>query len=255
MIIQPPDGLLLSRRRLIGGLCSLGSLALAGCTREAFLPPNYTRSLVGLSDALTMSTQRLLLFREQLAPEYGIEDISPSFPAEGMTNPPDEDYQRLLHGNFVDWRLPVTGLVARPLSLSLAQLQRYPSRTQITSHSCELGWTAIGQWTGVQLSRVLKDAGLLPQARYIVFDCVDGWYDCLDLVDAFHPQTLLAYGMNGKPLPVGHGAPVRLRVERHLGYKSVKFVKSIEAVASLAGVKSGKGSRPADNNFSWYAGI
>lgn len=255
MSILLPQRLFFSRRQLIGGLCSLTGLALAGCTREAFLPPNYTRSLVGLSDALTMSTQRLLLFRHQLAPEYAIGDISPAFPAEGMTNPQDETYQRLLHGGFRDWRLPITGLVERPLSLSVEQLQRYPARTQITSHSCELGWTAIGQWTGVPLARVLRDARMLPQARYVVFECVDGWYDCLDMVDAFHPQTILAYGMNGKPLPTGHGAPVRLRVERHLGYKSVKFVKSIEVVASLAGVRSGKGSRPADNNFSWYAGI
>jgi DMSO/TMAO reductase YedYZ molybdopterin-dependent catalytic subunit len=130
-----------------------------------------------------------------------------------------------------------------------------PSRTQITHHNCEQGWSAIAEWKGVPLSRVLERVGTLPQSRYIVFHCTDGWWDSLDMNDALHPQTLLTYGMNGRELPVPHGGPVRLRVERQLGYKSLKYVKSIEAVASLEGFGDGTGAMVTAYGYSWYAGI
>ena len=156
---------------------------------------------------------------------------------------------------FAQWRLTVEGLVNRPCELSLAQLKSYPSRTQVTQHICEQGWSAIAEWTGVPLSYVLREAGIQPEARYIFFYCVDGWWDSLDLADAWHPQTLLAYGMNGRDLPVPHGAPVRLRVERQLGYKNLKYVSAITVTDSTKEWGKGLGAQGAENGYSWYAGI
>ncbi|HET9067427.1 MAG TPA: molybdopterin-dependent oxidoreductase, partial [Amaricoccus sp.] len=159
----------------------------------------------------------------------------------------------------------VDGLVERPQALTLAELKALPVRSQITRHDCVEGWSAIGKWTGTPLGEVLGAAGLRPEARYIVFHCADDfaiglarlpYYESIDLVDAFHPQTILAWGMNDGDLPLGHGAPVRLRVERQLGYKHAKFVMRIEAVASLAGIGQGKGGFWEDTvNYDWYAGI
>jgi DMSO/TMAO reductase YedYZ molybdopterin-dependent catalytic subunit len=238
----------------IAGAGSVGFLIPAGCTREMFVPPNVRGGLTGLSDVLTMSSHRLMLAGQQPAPEFAYSEITRNFPTWGTTEPEDEEYQRLAHDGFRDWRLPVLGLVDRPLSLSLEEIKRLPSRTQITSHNCEMGWSAIGQWTGTPLLEVLKLAGMKPEARYVAFQCVDGWYDSLDMFDVVHPQTLLAYGMNGGELPMRHGAPLRLRAERHCGYKSLKFLKSIHVVANMDGFGAGRGSMVADDDWHWYAG-
>lgn len=171
--------------------------------------------------------------------------------------PEDEEYQRLRIGGFAHWRLTIGGLVTRNVSLSLAQLRGMPARSQITAHSCERGWTAIAQWTGPPLAHVLALAGPLPDARYVAVHCVDGWYDCyrLDAFEALHPQTILAYGMNGRDLPIRHGAPVRLRVERQLGWKSLKFVRHLQLIQRLDQVGRGTGSYVADVGFQWYGGI
>jgi DMSO/TMAO reductase YedYZ molybdopterin-dependent catalytic subunit len=145
--------------------------------------------------------------------------------------------------------------VERPTAFTLAELRAMPARTQITLHACEQGWSAIGGWTGVPLSHVLASVGLKPEARFIVIRTVDGWWDTYDLFDALHPQTILAYGMNGRDLPVAHGAPVRLRVERQLGYKSLKYLASIEATDRVDGLGQGRGSMVSELGFSWYAGI
>lgn len=244
----------LSRRQLISGMSAFGGVMLSGCDSETYIPPNYG-SLFGLSDSLTMSVQRLLLSGQPLAREFNVADISKKFPAIGTVLPEGEIYRTLLENHFEGWNLTVGGLVDHTLSLSLAELKSLPARTQITAHSCERGWTAIGQWTGVPLAELLTAAGMKPEARYVVFECTDGWYESIDMFDALHPQTILAYGMNGGELPVQHGAPLRLRVERHLGYKSVKYVQNIQVVASLKDIRSGKGSLPADYGYSWYAGI
>jgi DMSO/TMAO reductase YedYZ molybdopterin-dependent catalytic subunit len=214
-----------------------------------------------MGDALTYAAHRNLLPGESLVKEYSRSDLT-SFPATGTTNPGDpgapnssEAYRRLQHGGFQDWRLAVEGRVATPLSLSLADLHRLHSRTQITRHTCEEGWSAIGEWTGVPLSLVLDAAGILPTARYVVFYSFDDWIDSIDLLDALHPQTILAYGMNGRPLPVPHGAPLRLRVERQLGYKHAKFVTGLEFVSSFASIAGGKGGYWEDQGYQWYAGI
>ena len=184
------------------------------------MPPRVRGGLVGAADVLTMSTNRLLLRDQPLAREYGPEDIAPDFPTWGQTNPDDEEYQRHRREGFRDWRLPVGGLVGRPTSFSLDDIRRLPSRTQITAHVCEQGWSAIAEWTGAPLLQVLDAAGgLKPEARYVMLDTVDGWYEGIDLFEVVHPQTILAWGLNGgRPArrqrrpPAAEGrAPVRLQ--------------------------------------------
>lgn len=251
---------MITRRKLLGtiGLGGAG-LLLPGCD-----PLNDSPSFQGLlstGEGLTMRAQRLVTPRDALAPEFSASDLSPIFRSNGTSSPDTEEYQRLAAGNFADWRLTVDGLVDRPLSLSMAQLQSLPPRTQITRHDCVEGWSAIGKWHGVQLWRVLNGAGLRQNARYIVFHCADNiagrpYYESIDLVDAFHPQTLLAWGLNGRLLPIPNGAPLRLRVERQLGYKHAKYLMRIEARATLAGLWDGKGGFWEDTtNYEWYAGI
>lgn len=242
----------LSRRKLIAGAAAASGVFLAA--RKGSWPP-ACRGIFGASDALTFAAHRVLLANQPLAREFGREMITRNFPVLGMANPKDARYQQLLAGGFADWRLPVDGLVSRPGELPLAFFKSLPSRTQITQHSCEEGWSAIGEWTGVQLSRVLHEVGALPQARYIVFQTVDGWWDSLDMADALHPQTLLAYGMNGGDLPVRHGAPLRLRVERQLGYKSLKFLSRMTVTDRVDNIKDGTGSGSFADGFAWYAGI
>jgi DMSO/TMAO reductase YedYZ molybdopterin-dependent catalytic subunit len=250
----------LSRRHMLGSLgYGAGGLLLGGCDRVN-RSPTFQQFLKG-GEGLTMKAQRLILSRDALAREYRPGDLSPRFRTNGNIMPGSPDYRAHLTSGFADWRLAVGGLVQKPLALSLQQIKALPTRTQITRHDCVEGWSAIGKWTGVPLGLLLKAAGLRDQARYVVFHCADDfsgakYYESIDLIDAFHPQTILAWGMNDQPLPVGHGAPLRLRVERQLGYKSAKFVMAVEAVESFAHLGKGKGGFWEDaSNYQWYAGI
>lgn len=236
------------RRAFIKGMASSAGVLLAGCSQTD--PPTYG-NVLRMGDLLTYKAHRLLLPAHALAREYDFADIS-SVPAIGTTNPADEGYQRLLTGRFADWRLPVEGSVTRPRAFSLDELKRMPSRTQITRHTCEEGWTAIAQWTGVPLRSVLESAGIHSTARFVQFHAYDGWVDGIDMLDALHPQTLLAYGMNGRDLPISHGAPLRARVETQLGYKSTKFLRRI-VVTDHFDDHGAKGF--IQNGWSWYAGI
>lgn len=236
------------RRVFIRGLASSAGLLLAGCTPTD--PPTYG-NVLRMGDLLTYKAHRLLLPAHSLAREYDYSDIS-SVPAIGTTNPGDPVYQQLLANRFADWRLVVEGSVARPRAFSLDELQRMPSRTQITRHTCEEGWSAIAQWTGVPLRTVLEAAGVRSSARYVQYYAYDGWNDGIDMLDALHPQTILAYGMNGRDLPISHGAPIRLRVEKQLGYKSMKFLRRIVVTDHF----DDHGKRGLiQNGWSWYAGI
>ena len=201
-----------------------------------------------------------------LAAEFNEGDLSPEFRANGTLDPATPQYQKLAERNFADWRLSVTGLVENPIELSLTDVRQLPARTQITRHDCVEGWSCVGKWTGARLGSLLHLAKLQPQARYIVFHCADlmpsgglsapePYYESIDLDDAFHEQTILAYEMNDRVLPVAHGAPVRLRVERQLGYKHAKYLVGIEAVEGYGKFGRGRGSYWADNGYSWYAGI
>lgn len=251
---------MITRRRLIQGIgAGAGGLLLSGCDR---LNQSATfRDILRTGETLNMRAQRLIMARDALAREFSAADLSPVFRGNGTLMPNTPEYQRLAAGRFADWRLTVDGLVQRPLSLSLAQVQGLPRRTQITRHDCVEGWSAIGKWTGAVLGPLLQAAGLREQARFIVFHCMDRYgdrpyYESVDLIDAFHPQTILAYALNDQVLPIINGAPLRLRVERQLGYKHAKYLHRIEARASLADLFGGRGGTWEDlADYEWYAGI
>jgi len=248
---------MISRRRFI--VTGTSGLLLAGCDKLD-RDPEF-KGLLRSAEKLTMRSQRLIGGRNALAREYGEADLSPIFRSNGTAMPGTSDYARHLSENFANWRLAVDGLVAHPLSIPIQALRSLPHRTQITRHDCVEGWSAIGKWHGVQLSRILNAAELSTRANYIVFHCADRfgpwpYYESVDLIDAFHPQTILAWGMNGHLLPVPNGAPLRLRVERQLGYKHAKYIQRIQAVESLSDVYRGKGGYWEDStDYQWYAGI
>jgi DMSO/TMAO reductase YedYZ molybdopterin-dependent catalytic subunit len=218
------------------------------------------------AEKLSFGGQRLVLSSSApLAREYSKSDISRVFKANGSIRPDTDAYRALQMTQFADWRLQIDGLVEKPLSLSLDELRAMPSRTQITRHDCVEGWSAIGEWTGVPLGYLLMQAQLKPNAKYLMFRCADNlgqtpgdtglYYESIDLVDAYHPQTIMAYAMNGQTLPVEHGAPLRLRVERQLGYKMAKYVMRIEAVDDFSKIVLGKGGFWEDRGYQWYAGL
>lgn len=249
------------RRWLIGAFATAGAAALSACDRAVYAVTDQARRM---AEGVTRRAQRLVVPRDALAPTYTKAEISPDFRPNGSIDPAASDYVALKANGFADYRLEIGGLVERPLFLSLAQLRTRPARTQITKHDCVEGWTSIAEWTGVRLETLLDEAGLKPEAKYIVFHCFDAldqreegerYYESIDLIDARHPQTILAYEMNGEPLPVPHGAPLRLRVERQLGYKHAKYIRRIEAVESFANIGRGKGGYWEDRGYEWYAGI
>lgn len=306
-MIQPPS----RRSLLLGATAAAGTAMLGGCDRLS--EADWFRRTLKTGEDANQFVQRLLLTERTLAPEYAEADISPWFKPNGTEDPPDKAYKALERRKFADYRLEVGGLVETPLKLSLAELRKIPSRTQITRHDCVEGWSCIGKWTGVPLSEILDRARLRPQARYVVFRCADTmdqgeddgvvedgtedassggnanpamtkqsgggedkrdsggqqgaegastggeepvrYYESIDLVDAFHPQTILAYELNGKALPVANGAPLRLRLERNLGYKQAKYVMRVEVVESFADIGEGNGGYWEDQGYAWYAGI
>ena len=257
-----------TRRVLLrAGMGSLALSAVGGCRVMDGLsaPDNTLRRFMERANDLTMAAQRGILDRDALAQEFTQADIRQPQRPNGVTNPQDTDYLDLKARDFAAYRLKVGGLVQRPLSLSLDQLRQMPVRNQITRHDCVEGWSCIAEWTGVPLAQVLDRAGVLPTARYVVFHCFDTierslsgavrYYESIDMVDARHPQTLLAWGMNGASLPVPNGAPLRVRVERQLGYKMAKYIRAIELVSDFSAFGRGRGGYWEDRGYEWYAGI
>jgi len=248
----------LARRGWLRGAgASLAALALSGCNRITE-DPKVVRVLAG-AEGVSRNVQRLLA-RGALAREFTRADITPNFKANGSTDPPDADYRAMVANGFADWKLVVDGLVERPLALSLAQLRALPARTQITRHDCVEGWSCIGEWTGAKLGGLMEMAGLKSEARHIVLHCADTlggarYYETLDVFDVFHPQTILAYDMNGAPLTVAHGAPLRLRAERYLGYKQAKYLMRLEAVDRFDHIGGGQGGYWEDQGYDRYGGI
>jgi DMSO/TMAO reductase YedYZ molybdopterin-dependent catalytic subunit len=252
-------GLLPRRRVLRGLLAAAAGSVLAGC--DALSRKAGFVGLLERAEPLTLRAQRLAS-GQRLAAEFPESMISPRFRPNGSINPQTPEYLALKAGNFADYRLRVRGLVQRPLELSLEALRALPQRTQVTRHDCVEGWSVIGKWQGVPLSHLLALAGLRPGARYVVFHCLDDiaangtrYYESIDLVDAMHPQTIAAHRLNDAPLPVANGAPLRMRIERKLGYKHAKYVHTIELVDSLAHLGGGKGGFWEDRDYDWYAGI
>lgn len=262
------SSLVLSRRRLLqAAAASAAAVPLAGCDAFDFLRDrsNPIRQVMISANGLTYRAQRLLQSADQLAPEFSPADIRQGQKPNGSIDPDTPDYLALKQGGFSDYTLEVGGLVQRPLRLPLETIRNMPSRTQITRHDCVEGWSTIAKWQGVPLRLVLDQAGILPDARYVMFQCYDAltkslsglefYYESIDLVDARHPQTILAYAMNDSQLPVGNGAPLRLRVERQLGYKMAKYIRRIELISDFSQIEGGKGSYWADRGYEWYAGI
>jgi DMSO/TMAO reductase YedYZ molybdopterin-dependent catalytic subunit len=247
--------IVISRRKLIttGLTFAAGASGLVVADRFGLIPPDH-RGIFGIGETLTYAAQQILMSRHPLAREFSRSEISKVAPVNGEV-PENDDYQRLLAGGFTDWRLSVAGLIAKPATFSLAELKQFPSRTQITHQACEEGWSFIAEWTGVPLSYVLDLAGVSNRGRYVVFFPFDQSWDSLDMADAWHPQTLLAYAMNGEELPTAHGAPIRLRVARQLGYKSVKYLSRIVVTDTLKNIGAGMGSYSPEIGYSWYAGI
>lgn len=242
-------------------LAGASALVLGGC--EKLSETAWFPRVLGLGEKVTYKIQRLVVSRKAMAQEFPATDLSPQFRSNGTSMPNHPMYRALAARGFRDYRLEVGGLIERPMSLSLAEIRQFPSRTQITRHDCVEGWSAIGKWKGARLSALLEAVHLKPNARYIVFHCADPmeedvdslYYESIDLEDAFHPQTILAYELNDKPLPIKNGAPLRLRLERQLGYKMAKYVMRIEVVEDFSRIRRGKGGYWEDLGYEWYAGV
>ncbi len=250
---------IISRRKLITtGLATAAgasSLAVAANLAQKYglIPPDHG-GLFGLGETLTYASQRLLT-RHSLAREFSRSQISTP-PMANEIAPLSDAYKRLQAGGFADWRLSVEGMVARPASFSIDQLKSYPSRSQITHLACEEGWSYIAEWIGVPLSHVLELVGVHPLAKYVAYFSIEpGWWDSIDMSDALHPQTFITYGMNAGELPVGNGGPLRMRLPRQLGYKSVKFLTRLVLTDNLKSFGKGLGSAAPEGGYAWYAGI
>ncbi|MBM3275489.1 MAG: molybdopterin-binding protein [Candidatus Sericytochromatia bacterium] len=250
----------IDRRRFLSSAVQAASLlALAGCdnlSRSDWFP-----SLLSNTEKLTKKAQRALSPRKAMAREYTEADRSAVFPANGNSSPEDVNYQAMAKNGFADWKLEIGGLVQKPASFSLTELRQMPSRAQTTRHDCVEGWSAIAQWKGVKLGDLLERVQPKPEAHFIVFHCADpdedgqNYYESIDFDDAYHPQTILAYEMNDRTLPIAHGAPIRLRVERQLGYKQAKYIMRIELVEGFTSIAGGRGGYWEDQGYEWYAGI
>ena len=249
----------IGRRSLIAGLAAMGT---AACSKiDGFASSESGEGLFDLAGGWHRSAHRTLAGRQALAPEYAPEDRSPSFKGNGSLTVDSDVYREQLARGFPDWRISIKGLVDKPMRLSMSELKALTQRTQITRHDCVEGWSAIGEWTGTQLSAILDAAKVRADANFVVFWCADylygrRYYESVDMVDAYHPQTIIAHSLNGGPIPEKNGAPLRMRIERQLGYKHAKYLTGIEAVARLDDIKGGKGGFWEDiGNYQWYAGI
>lgn len=252
----------LSRRRFLArAVGATGALALSGC--DALSRTEWFPKGLGAGERLTETVHHLVASRRTMAQEFTEADLSPTFRSNGTDMPASAEYAALAAGGFDAYRLEIGGLVEKPTSLSLSELRALPSRTQITRHDCVEGWSAIGKWKGARLAALLEAVQPKAQARFVVFHCADPmesdgtgpYYESIDMEDAFHPQTILAYELSDRALPIPNGAPLRLRVERQLGYKHAKYVMRIELVESFHAIHGGKGGYWEDYGYEWWAGI
>src|SRR5512132_1556345 len=259
---RDPSRAMRGRRLFLARIgAALGALGVAGCDRLS--QSEWFPRVLDSAERLNERVAKLVTGRKAMAQEYGPSDLSPTFRSNGTAEPDNAEYAAIVSNGFADYALAVGGLVARPRRFTLAELRAPPSRTQITRHDCVEGWSAIGKWKGAKLSALLEAARPKPEARYVVFYCADPmaedgtdlYSESIDFEDAFHPQTILAYELNDAPLPVKNGAPLRLRVERQLGYKHAKYVMRLEVVASFAHIAGGKGGYWEDQGYQWFAGI
>jgi DMSO/TMAO reductase YedYZ molybdopterin-dependent catalytic subunit len=256
------DRAISSRRRFFRRAAAVaGTMLLTGCQRLS--ESEWFPKVLSAGEKLSAAAGTLVAGRKAMAQEFSAADLSPTFRSNGTSRPENPAYQILAAGDFAAYKLVVDGLVAAPRSFSLAELRALPSRTQITRHDCVEGWSAIGKWQGAKLAAILDLVQPKPEARFVVFHCADPmeddgtspYYESIDMDDAYHVQTLLAYALNDKPLPIANGAPLRLRVERQLGYKHAKYVMRLEVVENFAHIAGGNGGYWEDQGYQWYAGI
>lgn len=249
----------ISRRKLVtAGLAAAagisGLAAATGLAKRYGLVPPDSGGVYGPGETLTYAAQRLMK-PHSLAREFPRSMISKA-PFGNEVAPPNDEFKRLQAGGFRDWRLSLDGIVTRPATLSLSDLKSFPVSRQITEVVCEEGWSYLAEWIGTPLAEVLKASGPLPGARYLVYFSIDrDWWDSIDMADALHPQTLLTWAMNDADLPVPFGGPLRMRVPRQLGYKSVKYITHLTVTDSLKGFGKGLGSAAPEAGYAWYAGI
>ncbi len=256
------DEIKLTRRsllaRLSAGFCAV---ALGGCQKLS--ESTWFVKVLGFGETASRRVHKLVLPRKAMAQEFTEADLSPQFRSNGTAMPRNPTFMAMAKKGFADYRLAIDGLVERPGTFSLADIRALPSRTQITRHDCVEGWSAIGKWKGARLSSLLETVRVKSNARYVVFHCADPmeedasspYYESIDMDDAFHPQTILAYELNGESLPIKNGAPLRLRLERQLGYKMAKYVMRLEIVEDFSRIAGGKGGYWEDQGYEWYAGI
>jgi DMSO/TMAO reductase YedYZ molybdopterin-dependent catalytic subunit len=255
----------ISRRRFLATTAAASSaLLLGGCDSEISDQP-VVHDVLRAAESLTYKAQRALVTRPTMAREFTEADLSPEFRANGNTAVDTDEYRTHLASNFADWRLKIGGLVEKPAEYSLSELRAMPSRTQITRHDCVEGWSCIGKWKGVPLHHLLELAVVKPEGRFAHFRCADSfgddadgtgqYYETVDLDDAFHAQTILAYDMNDAPLTQAHGAPIRARIERQLGYKMAKYVMQVDVIDNFATLGRGRGGFWPDRGYAWYGGI
>lgn len=257
-----------SRRTfLTGSAMGVSSLVLAGCDQFDFLrdDDNSVRNVIERANSLTYQAQRLLGGQSALSPTYDEAEIRQPQRPNGSTDPQTDDYLALKANNFADYKFRVTGMVENELTFSLDELRNMPAQSQVTRHDCVEGWSCIAKWTGTRLGAILDQAKPKPGARFVVYHCFDNmggglsgpeaYYESSDLIDAYHPQTILAYGLNNATLPVSNGAPVRVRIERALGYKQPKYVHTVELVDSFLKFGDGQGGYWEDHGYDWYGGI
>ena len=217
----------------------------------------HTRVLQRLSNLTVGRLMDLLFDRAAPRAQFREKDISPYFWPNGLL-PTSDQWKRLRDGGYRDYRLRVTGLVEQPMELSLDDLTELERQEQITMHNCIQGWSGIGKWGGLPFHRLIEIVKPLPEAEWVIFysfgEGGEGgtYYDSHSLHDLRHPQSLLAYEMNGEPLPEVHGAPLRLRVENQLGFKQVKWIKEIEFVRHFRKRYAGQGGYNEDHEFYGY---
>jgi DMSO/TMAO reductase YedYZ molybdopterin-dependent catalytic subunit len=254
------------RRHLLrGAVAAAGAAVLSGCDKLSNNPA-FVDTLKS-AQRLSHAAAGVVAPRRAMAQEFEPSQVAPVFRGNGTLSPGDADYVALRNSGFSGYRLTVGGMVAKPTEFTLAELRAMPSRTQITRHDCVEGWSCIGKWKGVQLGHILAQVEPAPGAKFVLFRCYDSmegpsldgrdsrYYESIDMEDAHHAQTILAYELNDKPLPVTNGAPLRCRVERQLGYKQAKYVRAIELVADFSKIRGGKGGYWEDEGYEWYGGI
>ena len=261
------SGILTRRNFLRSSVLAGSGLILAGCDQFDFLADKSGpgRQIMEKANVLTYQAQRAIIGSQTLAREYAASEIRQGQRPNGSTDPTTPEYMFLKANNFADYKLKVIGMVEQPLEFSLDELRNMPARSQITRHDCVEGWSCIAKWTGTPLGPILDMARVKPTARFAVYHCYDNiqktlsgdilYYTSSDLIDAYHPQSILSYGLNDQVLPVANGAPVRLRIERALGYKQPKYLHTIELVDDLSKFGKGRGGYWEDTGYDWYGGI